>query len=177
CSGEPGGNRTHNPQTKSHSPITKTLVGRCETEQRLDRKRLKKDPAQLLRVGPIEVDVHGCVFGHRDGGLIFAKEWGDLHGRADSLGGPLQINNLGQREFNPMIKTAGVRRIKFHGLRHTVATLMRRGRARPSDASCDCRRGYAGICADSEASGTRATIVVPTAGCDSTTRSPATSFR
>jgi integrase len=28
------------------------------------------------------------------------------------------------REFARLIKAAGVRRIKFHGLRHTVATLM-----------------------------------------------------
>ena len=34
-----------------------------------------------------------------DLGLVFAKEWGDLHGRQDSLGLPLQSNNIGQREF------------------------------------------------------------------------------
>jgi integrase len=61
---------------------------------------------------------------YTDLGLIFAKEWGDLHGRAESLGLPLQVNTIGQREFDRLIKLAGVRRIKFHGLRHTVATLM-----------------------------------------------------
>jgi integrase len=61
---------------------------------------------------------------YRDHGLIFAKEWGDLHGRAASLGGPLQVNNIGQREFDRILKAAKVRRIKFHGLRHTCATLM-----------------------------------------------------
>ena len=61
---------------------------------------------------------------YRDHGLIFAKEWGDLHGRADSLGGPLQVNTIGSREFDRLIKAAGVRRIKFHGLRHTCATLL-----------------------------------------------------
>jgi integrase len=35
----------------------------------------------------------------------------------------LQIH-IGDREFARLIKAAGVRRIKFHGLRHTVATLM-----------------------------------------------------
>jgi integrase len=49
---------------------------------------------------------------------------GDLHDRADSLDLPLQVNTIGQRQFGRLIGAAGVRRIKFHGLRHTVATLM-----------------------------------------------------
>lgn len=52
------------------------------------------------------------------------KEWGDLHGREDSLGLPLQSNNLGQREFARILKAAGVKRITVHGLRHTSATLL-----------------------------------------------------
>jgi integrase len=61
---------------------------------------------------------------YHDLGLVFAKEWGDIHNRADSLGLPLQVNNIGSREFGRIIKAAGVKRIKFHGLRHTCATLM-----------------------------------------------------
>ncbi len=61
---------------------------------------------------------------YQDHGLIFAKEWGDLHGREDSLGLPLQSNNLGQREFARLIKAAGLRPITIHGLRHTSATLL-----------------------------------------------------
>jgi integrase len=61
---------------------------------------------------------------YHDLGLVFAKECSDLHSRADSLGLPLQVNTIGEREFGRLIKAAGVRRIKFHGLRHTVATLM-----------------------------------------------------
>lgn len=58
---------------------------------------------------------------YHDHGLVFAKE-----GRSrstDRIGDPLQANNLAEREFNPLVKLAGVRRIKFHGLRHTSATL------------------------------------------------------
>ena len=44
--------------------------------------------------------------------------------KTESLGDPLQSNNLGQREFAKLLKASGVRRIKFHGLRHTAATLM-----------------------------------------------------
>lgn len=61
---------------------------------------------------------------YNDLGLTFAKEWGHLHGREDSLGLPLQSNNLGQREFARLLKAAGVRPITIHGLRHTSATLL-----------------------------------------------------
>jgi integrase len=61
---------------------------------------------------------------YKDLGLVFAKDWGHLHGREDSLGLPLQANNLGQREFAHVIKSANVRPITVHGLRHTSATLL-----------------------------------------------------
>ena len=40
-----------------------------------------------------------------------------------SIGDPVQMNNIGQREFAKLIEASRVRRIKFHGLRHTSATL------------------------------------------------------
>ena len=61
---------------------------------------------------------------YHDHDLVFAKEWSDLQRRTDCLGGPLQINNLGQREYATLIKAAEVKPIKFHGLRHTCATLL-----------------------------------------------------
>jgi integrase len=61
---------------------------------------------------------------YHDFGLVFAKEWGDVRTRTDCLGQPLQANNLGERQFARLTKAAGVRRIKFHGLRHTCATLL-----------------------------------------------------
>jgi len=42
-------------------------------------------------------------------------------GRRSTNGNPEQ--HLGQREFAKLIEASGVRRIKFHGLRHTSATL------------------------------------------------------
>ena len=59
-----------------------------------------------------------------DLGLVFTKEPSDVRKRGECLGHPLQANNLGQREYAALIKAASVRRIKFHGLRHTCATLL-----------------------------------------------------
>lgn len=61
---------------------------------------------------------------YHDLGMVFAREWGDLHSRKDSLGLPLQSNNLGEREFARLIEAAKVRPITLHGLRHTSATLL-----------------------------------------------------
>jgi len=61
---------------------------------------------------------------HHDHGLMFAREWTDLSAQHDSLGDPLQANNLGQREHARVIKAAKVRPIMFHGLRHMCATLL-----------------------------------------------------
>lgn len=61
---------------------------------------------------------------YHDLGLVFAKEWGDLEEPRQSLGHPLQMNNMGQHEYARITKAAGVRTIKFHGMRHTCATLL-----------------------------------------------------
>jgi len=51
---------------------------------------------------------------YTDKGFVFAKDSGD----------PIQINNFGQRSFADLIRQAGVRKIRFHDLRHTCATLL-----------------------------------------------------
>jgi integrase len=61
---------------------------------------------------------------YHDHGLVFAKEWEQLRRHGDTLGHPLQMNNIGQHEYLRLIKQAGVHPIKFHGLRHTCATLL-----------------------------------------------------
>lgn len=65
---------------------------------------------------------------YHDFGLVFSKQWSDVRKRGEYLGQPLQLNNIGQREYTKLIKAAGVRRIKFHGLRHTCATLLLQAR-------------------------------------------------
>jgi integrase len=61
---------------------------------------------------------------YNDHGLVFAKEWNQMTTGSHSLGDTLQMNNIGQREFAEIIKASGVRPIKFHGMRHTCATLL-----------------------------------------------------
>ncbi|MGE5573003.1 MAG: tyrosine-type recombinase/integrase [Bacteroidota bacterium] len=58
---------------------------------------------------------------YKDFGLVFAKEPGP---RVRRPGYPLQANNLGERIFADLVEMAKVRKIKFHGLRHTCATLL-----------------------------------------------------
>jgi integrase len=65
-----------------------------------------------LRNGPHYVDF----------GLVFAKEDVDLQRPAARLGQPIQT--LGGAKFHVLVKKAGVPRIRFHGVRHTVATLL-----------------------------------------------------
>jgi integrase len=60
---------------------------------------------------------------YADYGLVFAKDWSERQRTHDVLG-QLQLNNIGERQYARLIKEAGVRRIKFHGLRHTCATLL-----------------------------------------------------
>jgi integrase len=44
----------------------------------------------------------------------------------DVLGGPIRASNVLRRSFLPLLKRAGLPRIRFHDLRHTAATLMLR---------------------------------------------------
>ncbi|HET9110690.1 MAG TPA: site-specific integrase, partial [Ktedonobacterales bacterium] len=42
----------------------------------------------------------------------------------NQVGGPLQKGNVLVKDFVPLLKRAGVRRVRFHDLRHTAATLL-----------------------------------------------------
>ena len=59
-----------------------------------------------------------------DHGLVFTKEWDDGGRKYGTIGQPLSVNNLGQREFARLIKAATVKSITLHGLRHTCASLL-----------------------------------------------------
>ena len=59
-----------------------------------------------------------------DNGLVFTKEWDDGGRKYGTLGHPLGVNNLGQREFSRLIAAAKVKAITLHGLRHTSASLL-----------------------------------------------------
>lgn len=64
-----------------------------------------------LRQKELKLSLGGA---YKDRDFVFAKENGD----------PIQINNFGQRSFANLIESAGVKKIRFHDLRHTCATLL-----------------------------------------------------
>jgi hypothetical protein len=92
---------------------------------------------------------------------MFAKEWGDLHGRRTRSVRRCKSTRSGNGNSTRLIKAANVRRIKFHGLRHTCATLMLVGR-RPAERRAAARSVCVHACSRAALPGTRRTMsVVP----------------
>lgn len=58
-----------------------------------------------------------------DNGFVFCKDWSEVGRKFATLGDPLSVNNLGQREFGRLIAAANVKPITLHGL-HTCASLL-----------------------------------------------------
>jgi integrase len=96
--------------TKTDSQRTVTL-----TEATVEKLRAHKREQARLKMANRQ---H-----YRDFGLVFAKEACDVVGKDAVLGQPLR-NTLGDSRFATLVSAAGVRRIKFHGVRHTCATLL-----------------------------------------------------
>jgi integrase len=101
--------------TKTGRPRTITIGAETVALLRAHRKHQR----ELLMAN--RTTYHDC-------GLVFAKEWTDVRKRGEYLGQPLQMNNLGQREYAKLLKAAEVKVIKVHGLRHTCATLLLQAR-------------------------------------------------
>jgi integrase len=59
---------------------------------------------------------------YKDFGLVFAKQAEDVQRPLDGVGQPLRT--LGEARFQRLVKQAGVKRIKFHGCRHSCASLL-----------------------------------------------------
>ena len=92
--------------------------------------------ARTIDIGPETVELLRAYKRHQaalklrhrrefhDHGLVFCKDWSHVGRKCDTLGDPLSINNLGQREFARLLAAAGVKPITLHGLRHTCASLL-----------------------------------------------------
>lgn len=77
-------------------------------------RRLRKHQLELrMRLGPLQWHDHN---------MIFAQE-PSRRTNSDTWGCPILPNHIGQRSFARLVKRAGVKPIKFHGLRHTCATM------------------------------------------------------
>lgn len=79
--------------------------------------------ASLLRKHKAEQNELKLSLGgaYEDKDFVFAKDSGH----------PTQMNNFGQRSFKDLIEKAGVKKIRFHDLRHTSATLLMEGETHP----------------------------------------------
>jgi integrase len=60
---------------------------------------------------------------YADFNMVFAKEHEHLQTPRAALGQPIKPA-LAERDFQRLVKTADVRRIRFHAVRHTTATLL-----------------------------------------------------
>jgi integrase len=96
---------------KNGKPRTVTLTP--QTVELLRRHKAQQAATKLANRGI-----------YQDFGLVFAKDWWNLCRHGETLGHPLQSNAIGQGEFKRILAQAGVHSIKFHGLRHTCATLL-----------------------------------------------------
>ena len=79
------------------------------------RRHRVTQAAERLHQGP----------GWMDNDLVFANE----------VGKPIEASNLLRRSFEPLLKKAGVPRIRFHDLRHSAATLLRSQGSHPKVVS------------------------------------------
>lgn len=85
----------------AHSRRQVALTGTAIAALRRHRRAQAEERLQL-----------GAVW--EDNDLVFANE----------VGRPVEATNLIRRSFHPLLKRAGLPRIRFHDLRHTAATLM-----------------------------------------------------
>lgn len=95
--------------TKTGTSRTVTLSSETVARLRTHRKRQR----ELLMANRTT---------YKDFGLVFAKQAEDLTTPTAALG--LPCPSLTTRHFQQVIKAAGVKAIKVHGTRHTVATLL-----------------------------------------------------
>lgn len=94
------------------------------TQQELNGRLLVSEPktAASRRTIPLPDGVKAALREHRKRMLAegLRSEWVFC----DTQGGLLRRSNLIQRSFWPLLKRAGLPRIRFHDLRHTAATLL-----------------------------------------------------
>jgi integrase len=89
---------------KPKSPRSRRRLALTAATQDALRHHRRQQAAERLRLGPVWDD-HDLVF-------------------PNAIGKPMDAGNLQQRSFVPLLRKAGLPRIRFHDLRHTAATLL-----------------------------------------------------
>ena len=88
-----------------------------------------EQPSGSSSTGSVATSVNIPAFGtanrttYREYGLVFAKELEDVRTHPARLGDPLALSAIAI-QFGKLTASAQLRRIRFHGLRHTSATLL-----------------------------------------------------
>jgi integrase len=88
------------PKTKKSRRTIRLTTGAAETL----RQHLARQLEEMERMGSF----------YQPGGLVFATATGTI----------INPSNLRNRSFKPLLRQAGLRRIRFQDLRHTCATLL-----------------------------------------------------
>lgn len=91
---------TGEPKTKKSRRTIKLTATAAEAL----RTHLDKQMGEIAHMGSL----------YQPGGLVFAGEVGNI----------INPSNLRNRSFKPLLKSAGLRPVRFHDLRHTCATLL-----------------------------------------------------
>jgi len=95
---------------------------------KLQARRLKPKTINNTLVPLKEMFMHAVRWGYlRENPAHYVEKPRVLHREMDfctTSGMPLDRGNVVKREFLPVLKKASLRRIRFHDLRHTCATLL-----------------------------------------------------
>ena len=83
---------------------SRRTIRQSEASVRALRGHLDRQVGEIERLGDL----------YKDQGLVFASEVGSV----------MSPTNLRRRSFAPLLKRAGLPRVRFHDLRHTCATLL-----------------------------------------------------
>lgn len=91
--------------------VVELTNGKLEVDAPLKQRKRKRD----IPLAPIAYDALTGL----------ARPSDDAHVFTDGRGGPIRRTNFTNREFHPLLESAGIPRFNLHQLRHTLATMLK----------------------------------------------------